>query len=68
MSKQQAWILIVVAVLAVGALVQMNRYKYMDQRSGSGSTYIIRIDRLTGQPCFVSGSERYRKGLKLPRC
>ncbi len=53
MSKQQAWILIVVAVVAVGALVQMNRYKYSEQSFGE-FTYIIRIDRFTGQQCLES--------------
>ncbi len=49
MSKQQAWILIVIAAAAVGALVQMNRYRYFEQTLGqAASAYILRIDRLTG--------------------
>ena len=55
MSKQQAWILIVIAAAAVGALVQMNRYRYFEQTLGqAASAYILSIDRLTGQQCVVS--------------
>ncbi len=68
MSKQQAWILIVIAAVAVGALVQMNRYEYATQKTGNGTTYIVRIDHLMGQPCFVSGPASFPKKLKLPRC
>ena len=32
MSKQQAWILIVIAAVAVGALVQMNRYEFLERK------------------------------------
>ena len=53
MSKQQAWILIVIAVVAVGALVQMNRYEFLVQTWGDDS-YLVKIDHLTGQQCVAS--------------
>ena len=53
MSKQQAWILIVIAAVAVGALVHMNRYEFLG-RTMSGYPYLIRIDHLMGQPCVAS--------------
>jgi hypothetical protein len=52
MSKQQAWILIAIAAVAVGALIQMNRYEYFEGSSQVGTAYILRIDRLTGQECL----------------
>ena len=54
MSKQQAWILIVIAAVAVGALVQMNRYEYLEERIGNSPPHILRIDRLTDQVCVTS--------------
>ncbi len=53
MSKQQAWILIVIAAVAVGALVHMNRYEFL-VRNFSGDTFLVKIDRLTGQQCVAS--------------
>ncbi len=54
MSKQQAWTLIVIAAVAVGALVQMNRYEYLVRNLGGWDTYLIRIDHLTGHQCVAS--------------
>ncbi len=54
MSKQQAWILIVIAAVAVAALVQMNRYEYLERNLPRGNTYLIKIDHLTGQQCVAS--------------
>ncbi len=54
MSKQQAWILIVIAAVAVGALVQMNRYEFLVQTLDGGSSYLVKIDHLTGQQCVAS--------------
>ena len=76
MSKQQAWILIVIAVVAVGALVQVNRYRYFEQTLGqAASAYILRIDRLTGQQCVVSVPVAFRSApesflelVKMPGC
>ena len=76
MSKQQAWILIVVAVLAVGALVQMNRYEYL-VGNFSGDTFLVKIDHLTGQQCVASlpfghvsesTRKRFLKRSDLPPC
>ena len=53
MSKQQAWIFIVIAAVAVGALVHMNRYEYLERNLPRG-TYLIKIDHLTGQQCVTS--------------
>ncbi len=52
MSRLQAWVLIVIAAVAVGALVQMNRYEYFERNLGK-AVYILRIDRLTGQQCVT---------------
>ncbi len=76
MSKQQAWILIVVVVLGMSALVQMNRYRYFEQTLGqAASAHILRIDRLTGQQCVVSVPVAFRSApesflelVKMPGC
>ncbi len=73
MSKQQAWILIVIAAVAVGALVQINRYEYFEESIG-GFPWITRIDRLTGHQCVVSVPVAFRSAPetfdlpKLPLC
>ncbi len=54
MSKQQAWILIVIAAVAVGALIHMNRYEYLEPYVAKRGTYLVRIDHLTGQQCVAS--------------
>ena len=54
MSRLQAWVLIVIAAVAVGALVQMNRYEYLVQTLDGGSSYLVKIDHLTGQQCLAS--------------
>ena len=75
MSKQQAWIFIVIAAVAVGALVHMNRYEFLGRKLPSGYPYLIRIDHLTGQPCVASVSalddydyEEFLEVVNMPLC
>ena len=73
MSRLQAWVLIAIAAVAVGALVQMNRYEYLQQRDD----IILRIDRLTGQQCIAatrvskrteSSRQRFLERINVPPC
>ena len=75
MSKGQAWILIVIAIVGVGAFIQMNRYKYLPPETLVGSLgvrYVIRIDHLTNEKCFIVSAQILAQGiqdaLKLPSC
>ena len=76
MSKQQAWILIVIVAVAMGAIVQMNRYVYIETTlGGQGADYIIRIDRLTGQQCvafvplvFRDAPQDFLELVEMPGC
>ena len=56
MSKQQAWILIVIAAVAVGAW-----YEFLERRHAN-YTVIERIDGLTGQRCLDSVPAGFREG------
>jgi hypothetical protein len=67
MSKFQSWLLIGVITIGVGLVVQMNRYKYMDQNPGSDRAIVL-VDRLTGNKCFLFGSEDKHRILNMPWC
>jgi hypothetical protein len=76
MSKQQAWILIVIAAVAVGALIQMNRYEFL-VRNLAEDTFLVKIDRLTGRHCVASfpvafddksSRRRFLERLDMPLC
>ena len=61
------WMIVVVLVVALGIAAQMFRYKYVDQKV-IGISYIVRIDRLTGRTCVISGPSGVYKTLQLQRC
>jgi hypothetical protein len=41
MTKQQAWVLIVIVAVAMGAIVQTNRYKYIERTLGNLGVEIL---------------------------
>ncbi len=62
------WVVLCIALVGIGILIQMNRYEYVDQ-SVATISYVVRIDRLTGEKCFFSGPEGVRqKLLEMPVC
>ncbi len=62
------WVVLCVLVVGIGILMHMYRYEYIDQSVATVS-YVVRIDRLTGQGCFFSGPDGMRqKLLQMPVC
>ncbi len=53
LTRSAAWILIVIAAIGVGTLIQMNRFEYLVLNLES-SPYLVKIDHLTGQQCLAS--------------
>ena len=49
------WVVLVAVVVAGALFVQMIRYDFQTIGIGQGAYYSIRVDRLTGGHCLVSG-------------
>ncbi len=65
MRANLIWAVIFAAIVAIGVIVQMNRYEYANHQV-VGVSYVVRIDRLTGAKCFFSGPAGMAELLQLP--
>ena len=51
-SSKLGWIALIVFGVVAGVLILMQRHTYIERDLGRGS-YVLRIDRLTGEVCFL---------------
>ena len=63
------WAVLVMVVALGGTLIHMYRYVYIE-RDPDRIAYVLRIDRLTGDACFVPdvAVRDLKKALSVPPC